>query len=256
MPVLVLRFAFLLPVLILLSGFLSAEYIAEQEKIRAWETQKERVLGDAVALRSRIETELSSTLYLASGIEAYIRAAYHPDKSAELNRMLANIYFRGRNIRNIGIAPDNRIRYIYPLKGNEEAIGLYYPDLPKQWPAVERVILSKKPFLAGPVKLAQGGEGLIYRVPVFTAEDQYWGMFSTVLDVEPFLRSVGLHEGNKNDVLLRGQDAQGIEGGVIWGSLQSIDRQARVEMAIAVPGGYWSLWLKIPETIGLAKRVD
>ncbi|MGL6040437.1 MAG: hypothetical protein ACRC01_04475, partial [Deefgea sp.] len=100
MPLFVLRFAFLLPILILLSGVLGTEYIADQEKTRAWETSKERVLGDAAALRSRIETELSATLYLASGIEAYIRAAYQPSKSAELNRMLANIYFRGNNIRN------------------------------------------------------------------------------------------------------------------------------------------------------------
>jgi len=256
MPLIVLRFAVLLPVLILVSGVLGTEYIVEQEKTRAWETSKERVLGDAAALRSRIETELSGTLYLASGIEAYIRAAYHPDKSAELHRMLANIYFRGSNIRNIGIAPNNRIRYIYPLKGNEQALGLYYPDNRQQWPAVERVILSKKPFLAGPVKLAQGGDGLIYRIPVFTAEDQYWGLFSTVLDLEPFLRSVGLHAGNKQNVLLRGKDAQGVDGEVIWGALHSVDPHERVEMAIAVPGGYWSLWLKIPATVGLAERIN
>ncbi|MGL6039757.1 MAG: response regulator, partial [Deefgea sp.] len=202
------------------------------------------------------ETELSATLYLASGIEAYIRAAYQPSKSAELNRMLANIYFRGNNIRNIGIAPNNRISHVYPLKGNEKAIGLYYPDNEKQWPAVERVILSKKPFLAGPVKLAQGGDGLIYRVPVFTGDDEYWGLFSTVVDVEPFLRAVGLNDGNKKDVLLRGKDAQGAEGAAIWGELKSLDRQSRVEMAIAVPGGYWSLWLRIPETAGLAERIN
>ncbi|MGL4995068.1 MAG: response regulator [Deefgea sp.] len=256
MPLFVLRFAFLLPILILLSGVLGTEYIADQEKTRAWETSKERVLGDAAALRSRIETELSATLYLASGIEAYIRAAYQPSKSAELNRMLANIYFRGNNIRNIGIAPNNRISHVYPLKGNEKAIGLYYPDNQKQWPAVERVILSKKPFLAGPVKLAQGGDGLIYRVPVFTGDDEYWGLFSTVVDVEPFLRAVGLNDGNKKDVLLRGKDAQGAEGAAIWGELKSLDRQSRVEMAIAVPGGYWSLWLRIPETAGLAERIN
>lgn len=256
MPLFVLRLAFLLPILILGSGLLGTEYIADQERTRAWETSKERVLGDAAALRSRIETELSATLYLASGIEAYIRAAYHPSKSAELNRMLANIYFRGRNIRNIGIAPDNRIAYVYPLKGNEKALGLYYPENPKQWPAVERVILSKKPFLAGPVQLAQGGDGLIYRVPVFIGADEYWGLFSTVLDVASFLRSVGLNDSNKHNVLLLGKDAQGAEGAAIWGELKSLDRQARVEMAIAVPGGYWSLWLKIPETVGLSERIE
>lgn len=254
MPVFVLRFAFLLPVLILLCGVFGTEYIVKQEQKRAWEASKERELGVAAALRSRIETELNATLYLASGLEAYIRAAFHPSKSAELNQMLANIYYSGRNIRNIGVAPDNRIRYIYPLKGNEQAVGLYYPDNPKQWPAVERVILSKKPFLAGPVKLAQGGEGLIYRIPVFTADDQYWGLFSTVLDLGSFLHAVGLNEGNKKDVLLRGKDAQGIDGEVIWGGLQSVDRQDRVEMAIAVPGGYWSLWLKIPEPVGVVER--
>lgn len=256
MPLLLLRVAFLLPILIFVIGVLGTEYIAQQEKARAWETAKEHVLGDAAALRSRIESELNATLYLASGIEAYIRAAYQPSKSAELNQMLANIYFRGHNIRNIGIAPNNRISHVYPLQGNEKAIGLYYPDNLKQWPAVERVIFSKKPFLAGPVQLAQGGQGLIYRIPVFTSQDEYWGMLSTVLDLAPFLRSVGLNDHNKKDVLLLGKDAQGVDGGAIWGELNSADRQSRVEMAIAVPGGYWSLWVKIPEAAGVAERIS
>ena len=49
----------------------------------------------------------------------------------------------------------------------KKAIGLYYPDVPAQWPAVKRAIDSKQPVLIGPVKLVQGEVGLIYRVPMF-----------------------------------------------------------------------------------------
>ena len=58
----------------------------------------------------------------------------------ELQPWLEGLFRQGRYIRNIGLAPDNRISFIYPLLGNEAALGLYYPDQPRQWPTVQRII--------------------------------------------------------------------------------------------------------------------
>ena len=65
----------------------------------------------------------------------------------------------GLFVRSITLAPGNRIRYVEPLRGNEAAVGLYLPDIPEQWAAMEAIIESGKPGLTGPFELAQGGLG-------------------------------------------------------------------------------------------------
>ena len=51
--------------------------------------------------------------------------------------LLPNLVKQGRHIRNIGVAPGNRITYIHPLEGNEKALGVFYPELTTQWPQIE-----------------------------------------------------------------------------------------------------------------------
>ena len=46
-----------------------------------------------------------------------------------------------------------------------------------------------QPVLVGPVNLIQGGKGIIYRVPVFV-RGAYWGMVSTVIDIESLFASI------------------------------------------------------------------
>ena len=82
------------------------------------------------------------------------------------------------------MAPDNRIAYLYPLEGNESALGLYYPDLAEQWPRVQHIIANRAPQLDGPLNLVQGGRGFVYRVPVYLQDQRYWGLISTVIDYD------------------------------------------------------------------------
>ncbi|WP_157315004.1 response regulator [Chitinibacter sp. GC72] len=244
-----------LPLAILFAGLLATEWGIQHENERSNQLVYEQSLNEVTALRARIEAELSSTLYLASGLEAYIRSAPQQLNEAQLNRMLATLFVQGHHIRNIGVAPDNRIRYVYPLKGNEKALGLYYPANKLQWPAVERVIKTGKPFLAGPVKLAQGGEGLIYRVPVFSGPEQYWGMISTVLDMHHLFDAVGLNAASSQTHLLLGKDAGGQTGKVIWGNAGLQQDKSTVGVSISVPGGSWYLVQKRPATAPMEIRL-
>ena len=156
--------------------------------------------------------------------------------------MLQLIYQRGRHFRNIGIAPGNRLRFIFPLAGNEKALGLYYPDNKAQWPAVETLINQASGRLAGPVKLLQGGDGLIYRSPVFV-DGKYWGLISTVIDMESLFQVMTpLIDSAHSKLALRGKDASGADGEVFFGDPQLFSSDAST-MEIRVPGGSWQLAL-------------
>lgn len=169
----------------------TVEYLARLDQQFQQQQQLRHTTVAAAQLRAFLETEVNAPLQLSSGLIGFIVARDGRLQGDELAVLLPNLVKQGRHIRNMGVAPNNRLDYIFPLAGNEAALGLYYPDLVEQWPAIRQVIESQKPLLTGPVDLAQGGRALIYRIPVFLANGEYWGIISTVLNNESLWRRVG-----------------------------------------------------------------
>ncbi|HEX6734230.1 MAG TPA: response regulator [Azonexus sp.] len=236
---------FLLPAVLFLLLGLATEWAVREIDLRARSEQQAATLTKGSAIRAVLESELSSSIYLASGIESYIVARKGQLDSHEIIDMLTLIHRQGRHFRNIGIAPGNRLRYIVPRAGNEAAIGLYYPDNAEQWPAVERTIRERRSFLAGPVKLVQGGTALIYRTPVYL-DDRYWGLISTVIDTDSlFAALLPLTVDDGVRLALRGRDARGADGEIFYGDPQLFTAGSLL-MDIRVPGGNWQMAMALP----------
>ena len=196
-----------------------------------------RIYQQANSLRTQIESEINIAAFLATGIESYIVARQGLFNDAEMQKILSLIFQRGPYFRNIGIAPDNQVSMVFPLEGNEAAIGLRYEDNPKQWPAVQHIIESKQGLLAGPLTLVQGGRGLIYRSPVYI-DNQYWGLLSTVIDADRIFNLINTKENESFQMALRGKDARGIQGDVFYGEPGLFDTPSQL-LSISVPGGEW-----------------
>ena len=193
----------------------------------------------ANSLRILIETEINIAAFLATGVESYIVARQGKVDAQEMQKILGYVYQQGPYFRNIGIAPDNQVSMVFPLKGNEAVIGLRYQDNQKQWPAVQKIIESRQGRLAGPLKLVQGGTGLIYRSPVFI-DQSYWGLLSTVIDADRLFNLIDQKASESIQIALRGKDAQGMQGEVFYGDPVLFDEADRT-MDISVPGGEWRL---------------
>lgn len=244
----------LLLVLLAVVGGAGTEYLVVQERQKGEQQRREQTLLLLSDQRSRIETELNTTLYLASGIEAFLRADQGRLRGEEVQRALAILYEKGRTIRNIGIAPRNRIAFIHPLQGNEAALGMSYADNPEQWPAIERVIRARQPFLAGPLHLVQGGDGLIYRSPVFLDDGSYWGLISTVIDLDKFWRRVQLQGAALGEFVILGRDAAGAAGAPVLGDPAAFTGRETVGIDIDVPGGSWRVLHAVVAPEGVAER--
>jgi two-component system sensor histidine kinase VicK len=168
----------------------AVELTAKQQQLHEQSLVRGNLADKTNEVRTLLEYELNSTLHLATGIVSYIQSKQGVLVASEIDPWLTNLQERAQHIRNIGIAPDNKITYVYPLLGNEAALGLYYPDNKEQWPAVQTVIANRRPMLAGPLNLQQGGLGLIYRIPVFLNNETYWGLVSTVLNFDTIYTAI------------------------------------------------------------------
>jgi sensor domain CHASE-containing protein len=138
-------------------------------------------------LRYYLETEIIKTLNLSYGLLGYLSVMEGRIDNRTINGFLKVIYEKGSNIRNVALAPGNQILYVYPKQGNEKVIGVRYEDIPDQFIGIKNSIRTKTSMIVGPVKLIQGGHGIIHRIPFFLNDGSYWGMLSIVINLDELL---------------------------------------------------------------------
>lgn len=198
----------------------------------------------ASVLRARTERELNALLYLNSGLGSYLEVRHNSLQPRELNDILAVMYRGSHHIRNFAIAVGYRLTYVYPVKGNERAVGLNYPDHPDQWVVIKRIVETGKPVLAGPIKLVQGGNGLAYRVPLYIS-GKYWGLLSMVIEMDSLFHAISdVNDIEHFEFAVRGKDAAGAEGDAVWGDLTLFADHDVVTQTIEVPGGSWVIGVR------------
>jgi PAS domain S-box-containing protein len=239
-----------LSAIILLGGLALSLWLIERTYQQHFlEDQHQEVRDHAAVVRARVESEIAGTLLQVQGLVAAIKV--NPQLSQEdFSAYARHLVGPQSSLRNIGGAPDMVIRYMYPIKGNEAAIGLNYRNNPEQFPAAEMARLSGKVVVAGPVNLKQGGEGFISRIPVYidnpAGEPQFWGLLSAVIDSEKFYANSQLADKTQGlQLALRGQDVSGAQGKVFWGDA-SLWEKSPILMDIHLPYGSWQL-AAIPE---------
>jgi two-component system, OmpR family, sensor histidine kinase VicK len=223
---------------VLLIGLLAlSELVVRSEFQSDRQARQLEVNKDLASLAGLLTYELHAAQYFTLGLKAYLETNDgHVDEKA-LAPWLTELQKRGAHIRNIGLAPGNRISYIYPLAGNEGAVGLYYPDAPTQWPEVKAVIETRKPKLIGPFDLRQGGRGLVYREAIYLHEDHYWGLVSTVISADSLFASL-LERARSNAMSINIFDREEgrwlLANDGVSGALQEV-------VAIPVVGRQWDL---------------
>lgn len=85
-------------------------------------------------------------------------------------------------IRSVQLAPNGILEFVYPLAGNEAALGLDLMADPDRRALLAPAILSGVTVIQGPVELVQGGMGVIVRRPVYNPDTSFWGFTAIVLD--------------------------------------------------------------------------
>jgi len=94
----------------------------------------------------------------------------------------------------VQLVPNGVIKYIYPLEGNESAIGLDIlnntNDPTVSFDAI-KTISDRRVLFSGPIYLKQGGVGIVGRIPIFK-NNSFWGFSAVVIKLSTFLDNVGL----------------------------------------------------------------
>ncbi len=162
-------------------------------KARLEHTEIERlVLEKSKAIQDVVTKFLYKTQILATLV-------LREDDSVKHFRSVAAAILDDPLILSIALSPGGVVREVYPLKGNENILGL---DFFSEGAGNREARLAKEVdglVMGGPFRLRQGGMGIVGRLPVWKDDGpgggkRFWGIVSLSLRFPEVLRNAGLDD--------------------------------------------------------------
>ncbi|MBD0786623.1 sensor domain-containing diguanylate cyclase [Vibrio sp. Y2-5] len=203
----------------------------------------ETVVANNISLvRSNFEAAIFMDTFLADSLATLITI----DPSASFkkwNLIASQLLSKSQHVRNVTASPNNVITYIYPLKGNESALGVDLSRIPEQYKAIQLAKQNQHLYIDGPVNLVQGGKGLIARYPIFSDfpyNKAYWGTVSVVIDYEKLMENSGIYDVIDADIAIR--NVTGVPK-LLYGEMETFDKPD-IQHFINLPYGRWQLVAK------------
>lgn len=192
----------------------------------------------ASILERRLSTTLASTRILAYEIE------YNNGNIDWFDHYADTLLNSFEGIASFQLSPMGTIEKIYPIKGNEAAIGLDILSDTRFNEDAQAAIQENKFIIIGPIDLVQGGRAVIGRVPVFLGEDEkeFWGFVSALISIESLLAATDLPNLDKEGyqyTLTRTSIDTGQAS--IISSSESPLTEVQVETSLLAPVNNWTL---------------
>ena len=160
-----------------------------REKLKATYTAESTV--------SRVESQLSKYLAESDLMKRIVEKEYDIDneqfdKLAELMQEDEDV------IEARELAEDGVVSRIYPMEGNEAAMGLDMFQNPARKKEARLARLSGEYTIAGPYELVQGGTGALLFDPAYitdqNGEEKFWGFSILVMNWDNFIQEVELEK--------------------------------------------------------------
>jgi len=224
---------------LVLHGYVEYRYVEQR-----YEDERSLLTDRLSVIRYQLESTLANNLSLINGLAAFI--ATYPDFSqAQFDLYASTVMSREPSLVNLAVAPDLVVRYVYPVAGNEAALGLDYMQQVDQRDGVLRVIQNGSLVIAGPITLVQGGVAFVGRAPVYVRDaagnDVLWGIVSSPMLAEAIYERAGLLNGTSGLMLaIRGTDGLASPD-AFFGDNAVFSNPVAVTMPVAAGGSSWEL---------------
>lgn len=227
--------------IITVSSIAMIEFLNTNQRAFIRDRIQEEARGDLSHIRSQLEAALLSDIYILNSLTTLISLSPRKDLD-NWSEVAKRIKQKSRHIKVIGLAPNDVVRFIYPLPGNEQVLGLDYRNVPEQWQSIQKAKDIEDIFISGPVDLVQGGKSLIVRIPIFLdppSNDQYWGVCSAVIAMDTLFLDAGIELFSfRYNIAIKGADSSGKYGEIFHGDEQ-IFTDAFATEVVHFPYGSW-----------------
>lgn len=237
-------FCIVLSVIIIGAGEIAIRRDAEHEMTLIHDSLQ----NSGALIAQDIQRNLASGIFVTDTLHTLLKSYNY--QVADFDSWGHQIVINGSSASAVELAPGGVVSYIYPLEGNEGAMGHdLLKDVQRDHGAVKAIQNRALTFI-GPVKLIQNGQyAVIARKPVFQRrqdEQIFWGFTIAIILVEDLLpEKIQLLERQGLYIKLEGDDPDADVDPVFFVSEGWNDAHA-VKIKIEVPNGKWTLKLNHP----------
>lgn len=221
---------------------MAIEFVTQTFADRQIAAEKATVNDRLSLVRSNLESAVFMDTYLADSLATVVTIDPH-FAMKNWDAIGAKLLSKALYVRNVGLAPGNIISHTYPLLGNEKAIGFDFRSSPTQLRTVKLAEQLKTVFIAGPLTLVQGGQGLIARYPIFSdypENNEYWGCVSVVIDYPKLLAQSGVNTIDGANIAISKTNEAFPTGKLFYGDAEIFQRPDIV-LPLKLPNGEWHI---------------
>jgi PAS domain S-box-containing protein len=171
------------------------QYLAYQRYRIASDAAREKVVNEINAVKERIKTSLSYSLSATKTLAFLVKAYGVP---ADFDSIAKGILESNKYIDALELTKGGVITHVYPLKGNEGAVG--YDVLSDSLRSREayKAMGRNELFFAGPFELKQGGMAVVGRLPIFI-DGKFFGFSVVLIRLPTLLKAAGITDGQHGD---------------------------------------------------------
>ena len=179
--------------------FILSLLITQGIAYRIFSVEKEnellQVRQEAIHIKNRLESALNQSTnasrIIAFLIEQNLIDTYFETAAQEL-------ISKNKLVDALQLVKNDTIIKTYPLKGNESVIGYSVLKDSVHRKEAMKALERNTFYFEGPIRLKQGGVGVIGRLPVYQNR-QFWGFSAVIIRKETLLKALGINPRGRTD---------------------------------------------------------
>ena len=233
-----------LPLMVFLLVFVAGETWISQKEEDDRERIRRAAEQEARHTTLRIERHLNETFSTLHALSSIVRQ--NGGVPADFDKIAAALLEQHSSNQALALAPSAVVSHVYPLLGNEKAIGHNLLADPLRRDEILMAINTRQIVLSGPYPIVQGGIGSFARMAVFLRDsagvEQFWGIVSSIIRMPELLARIRL------DILesagyefelwhMNGPDKQKF----IIAKSSGMLADSPLETPVSIPNGQWML---------------
>lgn len=203
-------------------------------------------------IRNQLESMINNSLNVVKIITFLTENNFDETEFEKISKSLLE---KNEYINATQLVKNYTIYKTYPLEGNEKTIGYNINADSLKKNTLFEAIKKEKIFFEGPIKLVQGGEGVIGRQPIYK-ENKFWGFSAVIIKTDNFFKKIKLDNSGSSKLY----EYQIVNKNTNQISKKFFNNNANFNEGIVnktyLPSGDWYLYVKLKDPKYLNKALE
>ncbi|AFL85145.1 PAS domain S-box [Belliella baltica DSM 15883] len=228
-------------VFVLITGL---QYFTVKEYDLKISNENQRVKDYSNLIQKQISNAIASSISTTKVLK-YIEENYGIDEG--FDTIAAELLETNRFIDAIQLVEGGKIKFTYPLEGNENVIGYDILAEPNLRDEALKSIEKRQLYFAGPLKLKQGGIGIVGRNPIFK-NNEFWGFAAVIMKFDSFLKLSNIDTSADNPFYVQFSKINNITGKEELFLPPATDDYTGFEDSFTLKEGDWKISVQLKES--------